>query len=1018
VTEPDRPHVIAVGVRILRQRAALTQAQLARRSGVSIRAVRDIERGLVLSPRAASMDRLAAGLGMTAAELFEALRSVSGAGPSVAILGPLELTRHGRPVGIRSTLLRSLLGLLALRVNELVSPDEIIAVLWGQDPPRTVLTQVRTAIGRLRALCEPEHRPPGDGYVVRSSRGEYQLCVDADRVDAHRFKRLAADALRARAEGAHTAAVPLLGQALDCWRGPVLVDASDRLHAHPAAVELSRHRLEVALAYADAAAATGRDTAAIDRLRALTSAEPLNEALHARLVLALVHVGERATALQLHGEIRARLADELGVEPGPELRAVYGRVSSAEHADDETVPVGPPDTPGTVQLPPDVDGFVARADALARLDALVPAHPEVTRPAAAALAVLSGVAGVGKTALAVHWAHGAQRRFSDGALYVNLRGFDAGPPMALTDAVRGFLEALGLPTHRIPSDVDAQVGLYRSAMAHRRMLILLDNARDAEQVRPLLPASPGCMVVATSRSQLTDLVAAEGACPITLDLLSHEEARDLLARRIGADRTAAQPDAVHEIVGACTGLPLALVVCAMRAASYPHNALDRVAADLREARGGLDPFDAGENTSNVRAVFSWSYRTLSPVGARLFRLLALHPGPDTAAPAAASLLGRPLAEVRPVLAELTRAHLLTEHAPGRHGWHDLLRDYATERLRAEEPTADRSAALHRLLDHYCQSASTNADLLDPQRGPIVGTPARPGVTVVTASGGEQALTWFRIEHAALVSLPDLAAHAGLDRHVVDLAIALCDYLDNTGRWRDWVRLECLAVEAARRLGDAGEQARAHRHLGRAYSSLGDYLEAERHYQEAIARYDDLGDPVGQAGTQFGLSWLLELQGRIGDSLVCAQRSLELYESAGHLVGQARALNNVGWTYGVLGQYEKTIAYCERALALQEEIGDTNGQASTLDSMGYAHHHLGHLDEAIGHYRRALAAYRACGDRYNEADVLVHIGDTRHAAGELGAATDAWRAAYDILTELDQPDTTGVAARLSTGSPDS
>jgi len=346
-----------------------------------------------------------------------------------------------------------------------------------------------------------------------------------------------------------------------------------------------------------------------------------------------------------------------------------------------------------------VASFVGRSGHLRALDALL--QDQGAAPTAVVISAIAGMAGVGKTALAVHWAHRVAGRFPDGQLYVNLRGFDpGGAGLDPGQALHGFLEAFGVPPARIPEDLAAQSGLFRSLLAGKRMLVLLDNARSAEQVRPLLPGSPGCLAIVTSRDKLAGLVATEGARPLALDLLTAADARDLLARRLGADRVAAEPAAIACIIAACARLPLALTIAAARAATSPTFPLAAIAAELREAASALDPFDAGESATDVRTVFSWSYRALSAPAARMFRLLGLHPGPDVAVTAAASLAAVPPGQARALLAELTRAHLLAEHAPGRYAFHDLLRAYASELASAQECPADRASAVHRLLDHY------------------------------------------------------------------------------------------------------------------------------------------------------------------------------------------------------------------------------------------------------------------------------------------------------------------------------
>jgi tetratricopeptide (TPR) repeat protein len=649
------------------------------------------------------------------------------------------------------------------------------------------------------------------------------------------------------------------------------------------------------------------------------------------------------------------------------------------------------------QLPAATAGFTGRAAELAALSDLL------QEPAAGGTMMISavgGTAGIGKTALAVHWAHQVADRFPDGQLYVNLRGFDpAGPPMTPAEAVRGFLDAFEVPPERIPVSLDAQAALYRSLLAGRRVLVVLDNARDAGQVRPLLPGSPGCVVVVTSRNRLTSLIAAEGARPLTLDLLTLEEARHLLACRIGAGRVAAEPPAVDEIIASCARLPLALSIVAARAAVHPAFRLAALAGELRDARGGLEAFHSGEVAADVRAVFSWSYHQLSTETARLFRLLGLHPGPDISAPAAASLAALPAGHARSALAELARAHLVTEHAPGRFAFHDLLRAYATEQARAHDAEDDQQAAVRRMLDHYLHTAHTATALSrHPRWEPLTLPSPQPGVIPEQPADCTAALAWFEAEHPVLLAVIPQAA-AGWDISAWQLPWTLMDYFDRRGHWHDWAATQHAALDAARRHTDRQGQAHAHEGIGYAYGSLGRYDDARDHLQQALALFGELGDQAGQAYTHTDLGWVLQHAGCLADSLRHAQQAVVLFRALGHRHGQARALNSCGWYNALLGDHRQALTCCEQALALQRDLGDRRGEAYTLDSLGYACHHLGHHQQAITYYQQSLALNDALGESYGKAVVLSHLGDACHAAGDLAAARAAWQNALDILDQL-------------------
>ncbi|RAO19261.1 Regulatory protein AfsR [Micromonospora noduli] len=667
------------------------------------------------------------------------------------------------------------------------------------------------------------------------------------------------------------------------------------------------------------------------------------------------------------------------------------------------------------QLPPALPGFVGRATQLAQLDAECARAmaPENDGMASVTVMTLSGTAGVGKTTLAVTFAHRVADRFPDGQLYVDLRGFDAtGTVVTAVEAVRGFLEALEVPPERIPTHLPAQVGLYRSLLAGRRMLVLLDNARDADQIRPLLVGSPNCLVLVTSRNRLAGLIAAEGARPIGVDLLSTAEAWQLLARRLGTDRLAAEPQAVDEIIERCARLPLALAVLAARGAEKPTFPLATLAAELRAAPRPLDSFDGGDAGTDVQAVFSWSYRSLTPAAARLFRLFGCHPGPDIGFAAAASLAGLPRAQVPRLLTELAHAHLVTEHAPGRFGAHDLLRAYAAEQVERLEPEQARRAAIRRGLDHYLHTAHAAALLLQPGRDPVTLTAAAPGVLPEEITDLGQALAWFSVEYPVLLAAVAHARRAGFDGHAWQLAWTLVDFLQRRGRWPDLAVAQRNALAGAQRAGDRPGQANAHRDLARVLSRLGRVNEAARNYRQALVIFAELADHTGQARTHRAFGAMLDGLGRHAESLEQSERALALYRAAGHVAGEASARNAVGWAYAQLGRYEPALGHCREALALLRTTGDRHGEANTWDSLGFIHARLADHRAAIRCFQRAIGLYRRVSDRYDEADTLSRLGGSRQAVGDAAGAARTWRRALGILDDLGHPDAERVRELLA------
>jgi len=663
------------------------------------------------------------------------------------------------------------------------------------------------------------------------------------------------------------------------------------------------------------------------------------------------------------------------------------------------------------QLPGVTSGFVGRSAGLATLSEWLGSAARADQPVT--IVTIAGAAGVGKTTLAIRWGHQVAEHFPDGQLWLNLRGFTpAATPLSPAEAIRALLDALHVPPDQIPVTLDAQAGMYRSLLAGRRVLVVLDNARDTGQVRPLLPGSPGCLVVVTSRDKLVGLAATNGARLLHLKLLSAAEARQLLEGRLGRNRLAAEPDAADELIRLCAGLPLALGITAARASATPNLRLADLAVQLRDTQTRLDVLDGGDAPSSLRAVYFCSYRQLSPETARLFRLLGLHPGPDISAAAAASLAARPLRQVHQALTRLTEAHLLTEQAPGRYTCHDLLRVYAQELAHTTGSEPGREAAIGRMLDHYLHTAHSATVVLRPSREPITPAPPRPGVTPEQPAGDQHAIAWFEAEHHVLLAAVALAASTGFDVHAWQIPWAMADFLDWRGYWHQQVAVQHIAVAAAARLGDTGGHAEARRLLAKPYTRLGDYDQARAHHAACLELYQQTGDRAGQARAHQSLAWANERQGRLGDALGHAGQAHRLYEAIGHQAGQARSLNNIGYCHAQLGHYQQAQSCCEQALSLWRQVGDRNGEAATWDSLGYAEHHLGHHAQALSCYQHALRIFRELGDRYYEAATLTHLGDTRHASAELQLAREAWQQALAILDDLRHPDASQVRAKLA------
>ncbi|MDX3638521.1 ATP-binding protein [Streptomyces sp. MB09-02B] len=732
-----------------------------------------------------------------------------------------------------------------------------------------------------------------------------------------------------------------------------------------------------------------------------------------------------------------QLADALALVGEPLRRF---RQAATDTTCTDPVPKAAPKPPGAragwaapAQLPSPLAGFVGRTEQLRALDTLLgpvrkaegqrhadgqhalhqDPRDRLDGPRTVVISAIAGTAGVGKTALAVYWAARVAHHFPDGQLYVNLRGFHpAESVMSSGQATRGFLEAFGVPAEQLAGEAEAQTGLYRSLCAGKRILVLLDNARDAEQVRPLLPGSPGCLALVTSRNRLTGLVACDGAQPLPLDLLTEDEARHLLARRLGAARVAAEPGAAAEIVSRCARLPLALSIVTARAEMNPAFPLSGFARELGEAGAGLAPFTGGDPSTDIRGVFSWSYRLVGEEAARMFRLLGLHPGPDIAREAATSLYGLPPGAARAALAELEHAHLIGQHLHGRYTLHDLLRVYAGELTDTLDAETDRDASLRCLLDHYLHSAVAATEALSPHREPIRATGPAPGTAPERPDTYGSALAWFATELSNLTeAVRTAAARTGFETHAWQLACAMVSFFDVAGRWPEWTETHLLALDAARRAGDTPGEARTLRNLARVHSRQGRYVEAVGALRRSLLLCLDLGDTFGQAQALRFLSTVLGRLGRHSLALDQAQKALDLLKAAGHPVGQGRVLNQIGWQLSHLGDHHRAVQYCRQALRILQEFDDPDGAGATWDSLGFAHRHLGEHDEAIACLQEALRLRRERADSYEVAETLAHLGDALLDAGKHERGRRVLREALEILEQLGHSDAVHVRARL-------
>lgn len=945
---------------------------------------------------------------------------------ALKILGPLGIQYGDRPVPVRGAREQAVLAVLLLEAGHVVPLARLVEAVWDNDPPQAAKKAVRNIVSVLRGRLA---QTSGFRGLIETSPFGYRLQPDGYWLDAADFSKRAAAARALTRLGRSGEAVAEFRAALGLWRGPALAGIGGLL-IEAAAARLDEQRLAACEECLDLELSLGRHREVTDELLVLASEHPLRERLAGQLMLALYRAGRQAEALDTYHRLAKRLSDDLGLDPSREITRLHeavlgqdpelevGRVSARQKAGESLTGTDSADSgitaqPRPAQLPLDVPGFIGRATELARLHALLPTRsPGDPQPdtATVVISAIGGTAGIGKTALAVRFAHRVAGRFPDGQLYVNLRGFGpSGPPVTTGEALSGFLRALGMAAASIPTDTAEQAALYRSLLADKRVLILLDNAHDAAQARPLLPASPGCLVIITSRSQLTGLIAAEGARMLTLDVLSGEEAADLLANRLGPDRLKDDPGAAGELTALCSGLPLALAIVAARAVARPELGLAGLAAELREARSRLDALDTGDPPTSLRAVFSWSYRKLSEPQAQMFRRLGLHVGPDVTAPAAASLADIPLADACALLGSLTDAHLLTERTPGRFALHDLLRAYAAELAMAPAEAGELRAAQGRLFDHYLATAATAMDMLHPAEAHSRPRVPPPGTRTPGLTDPRAALAWLDAERPSLVAFAAHAGTHGWPAHAIQLAATLDRYLQG-GHYTDALAIHAHARTAAHQAGDHDTEASALCCLGVIYWRLGRYTQAADHLQQALTLYRRTGN---QRGLARALDDFGAVERHLGDHLDAirhSEQALTLFREVGDRVGETITLINLGDALSRLGRNQQAAEHLHEALVLSRHNGNRNAEAHVLTTLGEVEQRSGQPEQAAQHHRQALDLFQELGHRFGQAWALTNLGTACATLGQPEQADGKHQHALALFRDVG--DREGEAAALN------
>jgi DNA-binding SARP family transcriptional activator/Flp pilus assembly protein TadD len=892
------------------------------------------------------------------------------------LLGPLVVRCGEVVLPVPRGKQRAVLAVLLLNAGRVVSVGEIAETLWGPAPPPSASATVRNYVKRLRRVLRNADQDRivtrSPGYVIRADPGE---------LDVARFEVGLEGARNAARGGSWEAAADQAREALALWRGEPLADVDSEALALREVPRLAELRLQAAELRIDAELRLGRHGVVIAELERMAAAHPLREHLRALLMLALYRDGRQAEALAVYRHARRVLVAELGAEPGAELRELHRQIltpspvlaapESGQLPPGGARPAGA--RPGPVvprELPGPVPQFVGRAAELADLTGMLE-RASAQRPQTLVISAIAGMAGVGKTALATQWAHQVADRFPDGQLHVNLRGYDPGQPMSAADALARFLRSLGVAEQNIPAETAERAARYRSLLTGRRMLIMIDNAVDVEQVRPLLPGTPSCVAVVTSRDALAGLVARDGAHRLDLGLLPPAEAVRLLRALIG-ERVDAEPEATATLAGYCARLPLALRVAAERAAASPGVSLADVTSELADQQERLDRLDAaGDRLTAVRAVFSWSVRHLHDETARAFRLLGLHPGADFDAYAAAALTDTTLRQARWLLDRLARAHLIQPAGTGRYGMHDLLRAYAADQAADSGSEQERRAALTRLFDHYLATAAVAAGALfpaDPDQPPL----PRPAGPVPPVTSPAAALAWLDARRSALVAVAAHAADHGWPGHAIGLAATIFRYPD-VGHFTDAAAMHSHAHRAAAQAGDRTAEAAALTMLGAADAAQGRLRQATSHLEHALALSRENGDRIGEARALGNLGMADYCQGRYRQSAGCHRKALAIYLEAGDHSGEARELHGLGIVDLRQGRYEQAARHLRRSLALFRDAGLRSGEALVLGHLGELELRQGRYGHAAGHLRRSLGLGREIGSRMCQARALACLG---------------------------------------------
>jgi len=950
------------------------------------------------------------------------------------LLGPVSAADEDGPLDVRGAMPRAVLALLLLDANTVVSADRLMDALWGSSGlPASASGSLYNHVSRLRRDLRDAGR-----RRIRAAAPGYQITVEPGELDLDVFEDLCAQGHRAVREADWARAADRFASALALWRGEPLADVPASAGREARVQHVQETRLLAAQYRFDAELRLGRHHEAIGELQAVTAEQPLREVFHGQLMLALYRAGRQAQALEVFRSLRRTLMTELAVEPLTAIRDLHDRILRADPALDVFDTPSAPSAPAAgsggevrvrdgaaaaaatpAQLPADIGDFTGRTAQVQQLCALLAGASDDGSPRPVVVSAVTGAGGIGKTSLAVHVGHRLAVRFPDGQLYTDLRGTCV-VPRDPVDVLGDWLRDLGVDAGQIPEGLEARSARFRTLSSGRRMLLVVDDARDAAQVRALLPGGGGCGVVATSRNRLPGLA---GAVPLNLDVLTGDEALALFTAVVGAPRVQGEPEAVRAVLEICAGLPLAIRIAAARLAGRPGWSVADLAGRLADEHRRLDELRVEDLA--VRACFQVSYAHLAEQPdagascgpARAFRMLGLWIGPDTSLEAAAELLGEPPERTERWLEALVDANLLESPAAGRYRLHDLLRVYARELAEAEEPEAERAEAVNRLINWYLHTVSAAADRFSPYAMKHGLDTVPPCERALTFPDRQSAAQWCQRHRPHFAAAIALACGQPGNPAAWILPTQLMQFYSQYSHWHDFLESHTAGLRVARELGDALAQSRLHIGLGIAYYKLGRLPEALEANREALALAEAGGNPPWANTALANYASTLYAVERYDEAIAAFEKSMAddaLADKPGLL---AARLNNLGMVYHTLKRYSEAADRYRQALELARAAGLPFVEAAVLDGIGQTRHALGEHGQAVAAFERAIDLRTQLGDQEGLAATLDRLGDVLAADGRQEQARAAWRKALAAVSGLEDPVAQAVRAKLEGLDPD-